>query len=544
MKKILLTVSACASLIPMMGQELLNSDFSGEWVDCIPWTSSDNKAAQGTQPEHWTISNVIGIGGLGATTVGFKDEAANGDSTAVKLVNCPNPFMASQIVPGYLTLGTTWSTAAGFPPAHKDGGTFGGTDFTYTPDAVAFKYKRAHAVDVESPDSPVNEDEAATVVAYLWKGTYSQADVPGDISLGATNNITMIDRDRNILGMATAEGGEVTESEGAALIGKLNYAITGNAEEWTEFMQPIEYLSDEVPEKFNLIIAANDYFGAPETVGCGNTLVVDDVKLIYYSRLASFEIGGQEIPGFDSEKYEYDLVVPADANPGALMATMKYPVMGHSAVAIPGFDPTTFTATLTVKNQGPDIDGESEHVYTFHIIVGAAEGDSKEFVGRIDIDLYGEVTSIDNQTLNIIDIADGHCTLALYHFSLGDDSDLGDIIIENVAMTEEDGVITYKGAKEGLALAQGSIIADVTCEGTQDADGIITMDINVLWKTGDGNEIPIKVTFTNDIAAISDIIAEDAPAEYYHINGIKATGLNPGLYIKVQGGKATKVLVK
>lgn len=545
MKKLLLTISACAALAPMMAQQLENSDFSGSWVDCIPWTSSDNDKAQGIQPEGWTISNVIGIGGLGATTVGFKALSAGDDSTAVKLVNCPNPFMATQIVPGYITLGTTWSTAAGFPPAHKDGGTFGGVEFGCTPDAVAMKYKRAHAVEVADETSPVNMEESATVVAYLWKGTFSQADVPGDISLmGPAATVTMIDRDRNILGMETSEGGEVKTTEGAELIAKLNYSITGDAEEWTEFLQPIEYLSDATPEHFNLIVAANDYFGAAESVGCGNTLVIDDVKLVYYSRLASFEINGAEIPGFDSQKYEYDLVVPAGGNPAAIMATMKYPVMGRAAVAIPGFDPATFTATLTVKNpEGADIDGKSEHVYTFHIIVEGEQPSSKEFVGRIDIDLFGEVTTLDDQKLSIIDIKDDHCTLALYHFSLGDGSDIGDIIIENVTITEADGVIAYKGSKEGLSLAGGTIVADVDCEGTEDANGIINMDINVLWNTGE-TMIPIKVTFTNASSSISDITAEDAPAEYYHINGVKATGLTPGLYIKVQGGKATKVLVK
>lgn len=543
MKKFLLTISACAALAPMMAHQIENSDFSGLWVECTPWTSIGNETPQGTQPEGWTISNVIGINGLGATTVGFKDLSSDSDSTAVKLVNCPNPMMATQIVPGYITLGTTWSTAQGFPPSHKDGGTFGGVEFAYTPDALAMKYKRAHAVEVNA-GAPVNDEEPATVVAYLWKGTFSQAEVPGDIGIIATKKVNMIDRDRNILGMETAEGGEVTTTEGAELIAKLNYSITGDAEEWTEFLQPIEYLSDSKPEKFNLIVAANDYFGNAESVGCGNTLVIDDVKLVYYSRLASFEINGAEIPGFDSRKYEYDLVVPAGANPGAIMATMKYPVMGRSAVVIPGFDPATFTATLTVKNpEGTDIDGKSEHVYTFHIIVESQPASGKEFVGKIDIDLLGDVTTLEDQKLNITDIEGDHCTLALYHFSLGNGSDIGDIIIENVTMTETDGVIAYKGSKKGLELAGGTIVADVECEGTEDANGIVNMDINVLWDSGE-TIIPIKVTFTNASSSISDITVEDAPAVYYHINGVKATGITPGLYIKVQDGRASKVLVK
>ena len=49
-------------------------------------------------------------------------------------------------------------------------------------------------------------------------------------------------------------------------------------------------------------------------------------------------------------------------------------------------------------------------------------------------------------------------------------------------------------------------------------------------------------------SGIEGIMADgsDAPAEYYNLNGVRvnADNLTPGLYIKRQGGKATKVLVK
>ena len=49
---------------------------------------------------------------------------------------------------------------------------------------------------------------------------------------------------------------------------------------------------------------------------------------------------------------------------------------------------------------------------------------------------------------------------------------------------------------------------------------------------------------------IEDVIveesAEDAPVEFYNLNGIRVSGENlaPGLYIRRQGNKATKVLVR
>lgn len=167
------------------------------------------------------------------------------------------------------------------------------------------------------------------------------------------------------------------------------------------------------------------------------------------------------------------------------------------------------------------------------------KGEEKQFVGTLEIDMVGEVTTLENQKLDILDIRDGKCILTLHNFNLGDGTDLGDIMIEDVAVSENDGVITYKSDMKELLLAGGVIKAEADCDGTENADGIITIVINVNW-----NNKHIKVVFTNEVSGIFDITAEDDPAEYYHINGVKATGLTPGLYIKVQGGKATKVLVK
>ncbi len=98
-----------------------------------------------------------------------------------------------------------------------------------------------------------------------------------------------------------------------------------------------------------------------------------------------------------------------------------------------------------------------------------------------------------------------------------------------------------------MALLEGQIIADVDVNGTITEDGIVSMDIDVLWKLED-NETPIKVTFTTDkVAGIASIASEDAQkVEYFNIQGVRvnATDLVPGLYITRQGDKVTKVIVK
>lgn len=168
--------------------------------------------------------------------------------------------------------------------ANKDGGAYGGIKFGYRPDALRFYYKR----------SVVNgTDTQGTVVAYLWKGTFTQKDVPSSIAFAPDipEKVDMVNRDRNILGMETAQGGEVIKSDDAELIASINLPISKVTDEWTYLSIPFNYLSDAQPEMANVIFAANDYFDS-ENIVADNTLTVAYPKFVYYSRLSSIKING------------------------------------------------------------------------------------------------------------------------------------------------------------------------------------------------------------------------------------------------------------
>lgn len=272
MRKIYLTLGCSLALLPAVAQDpqLPNSGFEEPFKDCIPWTSTGNTKAKGTTPEKWTISQVIGMGGVGATQVGEEAEGYESPK-AVKVINSPNSVLSTQIVPGYVTLGTTWSTS--IMGAKNDGGTFGGLDFTGRPTEITFMYKRELGAE--------GNTQPATVVVYLWKGTYTQANVPGNIVLGSPTTTDMTNRDRNILDLKTAEGGEVSKSEDAELIGSAIVKITDVTSEWKELKVPIEYLSDAIPEHINVIFAANDYFGDAAKIEAGNSLTIDNVYCVY-----------------------------------------------------------------------------------------------------------------------------------------------------------------------------------------------------------------------------------------------------------------------
>lgn len=552
----------CAAVLGMAAvgyaQQLPNVGFEEEWVDCRPWTSVTDTMTmkyagtfsfgptkiEGIQPASWTVSDVLGVvspldegdgyGALGATEVGFKVEGYN-SGAALKLKNNPNPFMATQIVPAYVSLGKTWATNTldwtTFQPADKDGGVFGGIEFTNRPDALVFDYKRGYGDE--------NKGQSATALVYAWKGEWQQADVPGNNSMSAeTVKVTMVDRDRNILGMETAQGGEVTHSEDAELIAKGLKHIEGEANEWTSFVLPIEYYSDATPEKINVVLAANDYFDSENIVN-GDSLIVDNVKLAYFSRLSALKIDGVELEGFASDKYEYTVSGQAPAADKVEAVLLGQSNTAKATVSVEGD-----VVTVVVENAvGEDVDGKTSHTYT--VTYGVQEGQS--YNGYLNIVMNGGSIASDKPATIVITPEDEtHCTFTLPDFSLdlgSGDTPLGDIVVPNVEMTKLDGKTQYTGSVEGMQLLGGALVADVNLEGTINDNGVVDMNITVMW-----NGMPIDVTFTSYSSAIENVGSDshNVPVEYYNLNGVRinADNLPAGLYIRRQGDEVSKILVK
>lgn len=459
--KLLYTTMYSALLMGAIGfnataqQQLPNSGFEEAWVDCTPWTSS--KTTQiGQNPTDWCISHVAGMnGGAGKTSVGEKVEGYNSVSAA-KLINTPNSILKTQIVPSYITLGKTWSTAQGFAAKNKDGGSFGGHAFTERPAGLQFMYKRTRGT--------AKPNEQSTVVAYLWKGHVTQNAVPGDIASGNTTSVDMIDRDRCVLEMDMngCQGGDVTKDANFELIASINTPITENAEEWTKFSAKFDYKSEANPEMINVILAAGDYFGGASVVGKDNSLIVDDVRVFY--------------------EHEGDLSITiADNNP--------------------------------IKSEA---------------------------------------------AIQIIPNGDGTCTFTLPNFKLqltpeDDPLEIGDIVVDNVTITQKDGADYYEGTVNKLVLL-GGITAHVYLHGTLE-----NMKIDVVWfmsdeyNPEDESNTPIFVEFNkkpDSTTGITDITVDvdnsNAPVEFYNLQGVRVSGdnLTPGIYVRRQGSAVSKVLVK
>lgn len=570
MKKLYFTlaVAALTGSLAASAQQLPNPGFEGDWELNYPWnTICDTLSLKtalshmgqdvfGMQPAGWVISNVLGVvseasdddgnpigyRGLGSTavgdaTVGYESE------TAVRLFNSPNPFMSSQIVPAYISLGTSWATNtldwSTFQPTNKDGGVFGGMKLNSRPDELSFMYKW----------NPAAATDSATVLVYAWKGHWSQADVPGNNSMSPeTVKTTMTDRDRNILDIPTSQGGAVTATDDAELISKVIYYITGAKSEWTNMTLPINYLTDSKPEMVNVVLSSNNYFNSVD-IHLGDTLVVDNVKFIYHSRLQSLTINGDEVEfGPDSYELTLDESMPAA---DAFVAVAD----GKDAKVDVKLDNANAVATITVSNVAEDFDGKTEHVYTINFKKAAA-GDvvKNTYKGTLTVEMMGNDITEGGQdaTIEISQAAGSStCDFLLPNLTLSDLGTLGDIAVSGVNVkTDADGTRTYDGFVESMKLLDGNIDADVKVTGTITKEGDADMTINVDWYL-DRNEAPIpilcKFIGKGDTSSINTVTVTDNNAvEMFDLRGNRVNGENlpAGIYIRRQGNTVTKVLVK
>lgn len=540
MKKLYTSFLALAAMASasVSAQQLPNADFEGSWSKTTPYTGGASTEVDGLSPEHWTVAHVVGFNFLGTwmgtTLVGDKTEGHNSGS-ALLVENVPNSVVKSQTVPGYATLGTPFNTA-NTSGKNKDGGTFGGIDYTSRPDALSLYYKFTQAEGTTEP---------ANIVAYMWKGTVTQNNVRVNIASKPTT-ANMENRDRNILGMETAYGDTPVKSADFQTIATINHAITAAAADWTELTIPFEYAegATATPEKINVILAAGDYFSTEPVEG--NQLTVDDIRLIYYSRLQSITVAGADLRGFDPDVYSYELYIPMPTG-----TSFQYKTLGNSKTAKSTLtlDEANALATITVTNaQGADADGKSEHVYTIQF--RKAEAKPVQYTGTLNIDIdMMDMHVSQTASVFITDNGNGTCRFLLPDFTLAlpdtEPANFGDILVDNVTMTDQaNGSVTYTGRVEGMSLADGEIIADVDLAGTRTGKHL-QMTINVLWEG-----IPIAVTFNGNegTSAIEGIEADttDAPAEYYNLQGIRvaADQLVPGIYIERQGNTTRKILVK
>lgn len=533
-------LAATALTFTAAAQQIPNSGFD-TWEACIPWSPTNTTNTQGTTPAPWNVSNVwggkSGLNSTANTTVA--DEIDGFNKRAVKL---NNNYKVVQTIPAYITLGKPWSTAKGMGK-EKDGGTWGGYDFTFRPDAITFMYQSTGSAQ-------------PSVVVYSWKGTYKQNNVPANVAVSGTpTECTMTNRDRNILGIPTTKGSTTITAVGdTTLISFLNARLDAEVSTWTKATLEIPYKTGDTPEMINVIFSPDNYFVTEPAKD--NTLSLDDFAFVYFSRLKSLSVNGKIVPDFDPNKYEYtvEAAMPTDAS-DISTECLGNSGSGKAEIAL---DPANSKATVTVTNSnvgGSDVDGETSHVYTVNFKAIEKDPNTKEYPGKLTVEMGEEKSPVTDAPVDAtVEITPNEsftsCKFLLPNLTLGDLGTIGDISVDDVKMQYDNGITTFTGQVQGMKLLDNEITANVTINGTCDADGNLAMKIDVDWVE---MNMPIFVTFngkgdpikTSAIGGI-EVDDENAQVEYYNIQGVKVNGDNlaPGFYIVRQGKKVSKIFVK
>lgn len=272
---ILLTMALCAQ-----AQQLPDSHFEN-------WSRVYNGEAQ---LEDWNGSNVTQIG-LKFTFM-FAKPGRTGKCAYVadKSVGA---LGITAVGPGYISLGQPWQYLKGLSINSATAGTTGGIAWKYRPDTMAVWIKRT---------GQNTDKEDFHLLYYSWAGTAKGSSYKNKV--GKCTSTERINEESDI--RQATDGNECGTEQAGKQVAEGWYRARAKYNEWTLFKVPILYRSDARPEMCNVIFSAGNYpaFRANDGLYDGNALYVDDVQMIYSSRIDKMTINGKEWKAFnpDSEK--------------------------------------------------------------------------------------------------------------------------------------------------------------------------------------------------------------------------------------------------
>lgn len=407
MKKLLLTLSVCAGIMTVNAQQI-----GGEFDSFETGYNS-----VGVQPIGWKGSNVnqtVKVGGFFDQTAKKQliyEETNGKQNSCIKMTNTFVGVLSyGSNAPAYISLGTPWVYAT-TNVNEADGGTYGGIDFSYRPDALKGYIKRS--LGEEKPS------EEGQILVYSWKGETKLTREVSLVGNGTPQSTLLVDRDKDVLGIDD----QSDKSEDFSLISKGSKMIPAQAlDVWTEITIPIEYYNDEIPTKINVIISSADYFNR-NNIGKDNTLWADNFKFIYYSELASLNYDGKNYFQAGTTAYSIDAVY--DKN------KLTYTSNGKGATIETSYNEDEALLTITVKGNDVSINPENVHIYTVQF--AKPQPEITEYENDLLVALNGQGTPTQKAKIQLIKELDGTTSLALNNFVLGSGDEA--LAVGNIKLT-------------------------------------------------------------------------------------------------------------
>ena len=287
LKQLLVTSFLILSSVLTFAQQVPNPSFE-DW--------SGEKFNGEIQPASWNVSN-ISQSAIGMT-FNFNlahRETGHTDSYSLMVQDTKVGVdgIAEEISPGYFSLGKPWSYLEGINTSSATAGTSGGINFTHRPDSMSVWIKRT---------GPNTADEDFHLLYYAWSGTAKSSKYKNKGGGYTSVNQTNEESDIRLALDANSYGTDQKANQ----IAEGWWRERKTYEEWTNIRVPIYYFNNDVPEMMNIIFSASNYpnFRANDGLYEGNSLYVDDVELIYSSKVQKLYVGEREWKAFDPNSAE------------------------------------------------------------------------------------------------------------------------------------------------------------------------------------------------------------------------------------------------
>lgn len=517
MKKYLLGSLLLISCAPVCAQDFPNGDFE----------SFKEKAwnGVGAEPEGWFGSNVDQMSLVKVEEV-YKDESdkrpESSGNVSVRMMNKFAGLGGAPLganAPAYITLGSPWVKAA-VPASNSDGGTYGGKEFSFKPDAIRGYIKRVLTDQAVDANGTPRKDETCNIIFYSWTG-HTHSTISGISSSPTKDDIknnNVIDLDRAILkgvsGVPT-NAYSTTYDDDFKLVSVGKFDITpdgGYADgEWHSVEIPITYKeNDVVPENMNIIISAADYFNRGN-IGDGNQLWADDFEFVYYSDLKSLSYDGTPINIDDLENIQ---IAAKNFDLSKVSCTS-----GKGADIQKSYDPATGILTITINGNDISVNSENHNTYRVKVVPPTPEEVTGTYNRWITVNMPDPISESAND-IEITPEEDGEVSFGLNEFYLGAGTpNIGPIVVPNaklsytgdgsIRIVAEDQMVALHGLFEGAEMP-------ITLTATVSADKKLeaALNISLAGVTVNVGEVPFATSEENGILKVTGSVATASGAAY------------------------------
>ena len=243
------------------------------------------------QPASWNVSNIEQVGIKFNLT--HREAGHSGSYSLMVQDTKVGALGITEVSPGYFSLGKPWSHLEGIDTQTATAGTSGGLNFTHRPDSMSVWVKRTgNNVDKED----------FYLLYYAWSGTAKGSKYKA--KNGGCTSISQTNEESDI--RLALDANDCGTDQKANQIAEGMWREKKEYGQWTNIRVPIYYFNNDVPTMMNIIFSASNYpnFRANSGLYEGNALYVDDVELIYSSKVQKLYVGGKEWLGFDPNSSE------------------------------------------------------------------------------------------------------------------------------------------------------------------------------------------------------------------------------------------------